>query len=1026
MYKNATYHNLVAQGGAFSFTGTIGSFNLTDDDIMEGGLQIDEALTANSSITVGGIVTSQLKLTLNNFEGKFSGFTFDESVTITGSLNIDTESVTLPTYHIIDYNVGPNVIEVIALDYTDLLNAQLPAALTGSTYKAAVTNIATAFGMTATFSTTANTRLNVAASNLALIDPAKETYKSALLYILQKCNVYARIQSGTELYLYYIEPTATPVPIDEGMIVKLDIDGPHTPTLAAVRAYTSDSLIASGTPGYNITLEGNPLVTTADPATLLSQLSGISFYNFSLESIGDPSVQIGDYITIGGAQQALVASKSYKQGGYMTTALQWSFDNKAEFTYAQNGEQGQAITNEITGAIDEIAIGGRNLIRNTLEPSVASRDVRPNINGDTASGFAYGNSDNTVYTAEHGIGNIISAAGRPFIRLGLASPLSTMAMHGLTPGKEYTLSFDWAAKILSGSPIATSNYYLRVWVAFTPDGETLIDQFQSLHRYASDEPADRGSLLTGRCEYTFTIPEDAIGWYIQYACNSTSVSVCAAGDYLEMRNIKLEEGNKATAWSPAPEDVVTEGGKTATEYITYIDSTDGIHVHSSDDLTDYVQINSDAVSMYRDNVEVTRIEDSKITLGKTSDTHTKITSGGFDIVQNSGSSEEVIAHFGYAEGASTSGTAEAPFTSLGKRKASEVVGNYSVAEGYDTIASAYSSHAEGNNTAATAQTSHAEGDHAIASRNAAHAEGYYTTADGQASHAEGDGTTAAGDYSHAEGRGTSASVTASHAEGYSTSAEGFYSHAEGYNTTASGLSSHSEGSGTQAEGYYSHAQNAGTIARGAYQTAIGKYNVQRGTPTGTPSGSSHSLIIGNGADDSNRSNALAVDFGGNAMLAGDVYIGCNADSTGGTRLGFPKVGESITLTNIYAAGFVKGSQKQLHFFLPYAFAGAGTYEITDLSIITRFINGVYGYLRSGTDGATYTAMGTGFLDIISNGEAVRSNEIAAFTVEAKEFSGFRIQLNTEYAVARANTATTAVTNNTPVTAQITATVKRTA
>ena len=1010
MYKNATYHNLVAQGGAFSFTGTIGSFNLTDDDIMDGSLQIEEAFNADGSIPIGGIVTSQLKLTLNNFTGKFTGETFDESTEITGALTIGDQSVTLPTYHVIDRSIGPNTIDIVALDLTDKLNAAISGTLSGAKWSNVLTAIATAGGMTLGLSTAAAAKA-LASADLSALNQSKETYKSVLLYILQKLNLYARINGDSQLYIYYFDSTATQIPITSSMVVKLDIDGPHTPTLVAVKPYTEQDFIAAGTPGYNLTLEGNPMITTADPASILAEVETLSFYNFTLDSIADPAVQVGDYIQIAGSQSCIVASKSYALGRYMQTSLHWNFDDKADYKLATNGEQGQAITNEITGAIDDLEIGGRNLLADSNAPTldaVAAGAARY----FASAGSISTNGEGTEYTAiadspvpgvAYGAKHVCTATGGAHHMLTFYVAAGRMTF---VQGTVYTASF-WAKSSVAGAQIG-------ITLGSVASSIEVID-----NRVITLQNADEW--VHFKCTFKYIGATGA-----NYICFGSAYNIVGT---VYCCGYKLEIGEKATAWTPATEDVdheVSEAAKTATSYITKISETDGIKVHDSADDTDYIKINSDAVSMYRDNVEVTRIEDSKITLGKTSDTHTKITSGGFDIVQNSGSSEEVIAHFGYAEGASTSGTAEAPFTSLGKRKASEVVGNYSVAEGYDTIASAYSSHAEGNNTAATAQTSHAEGDHAIASRNAAHAEGYYTSASGQASHAEGDGTTAAGDYSHAEGRGTSASVTASHAEGYSTSAEGFYSHAEGYNTTASGLSSHSEGSGTQAEGYYSHAQNAGTIARGAYQTAIGKYNVQSGTPTGTPSGSSHALIIGNGADDSNRSNALAVDFGGNAMLAGDAYIGCAADSSGGTRLGFPAVNESVTLTNIFAAGMVTGSQKQLWFFVPYAFAGAGTYEITSLSITARFINGVYGYLRSGTEGATYTALGTNLLPLITNGAAVRSGELTDFSVEAEQFSGFRVILKTEYAIARANTATTAVTNNTPVAFQVTMTVKRTA
>lgn len=66
-----------------------------------------------------------------------------------------------------------------------------------------------------------------------------------------------------------------------------------------------------------------------------------------------------------------------------------------------------------------------------------------------------------------------------------------------------------------------------------------------------------------------------------------------------------------------------------------------------------------------------------------------------------------------------------------------VIGNYSHAQGFQTIASGSYSHAQGLGTTAT-------GDHS-------HAQGYITTATGISSHAQGDGVDSIGGYSHAQG-----------------------------------------------------------------------------------------------------------------------------------------------------------------------------------------------------------------------------------------------------------------------------------
>ena len=118
---------------------------------------------------------------------------------------------------------------------------------------------------------------------------------------------------------------------------------------------------------------------------------------------------------------------------------------------------------------------------------------------------------------------------------------------------------------------------------------------------------------------------------------------------------------------------------------------------------------------------------------------------------------------------------------------------------------------------------------------------------------------ASGYQSHAEGNNTTASGNRSHAEGENTTASGYRSHAEGSETTASGYQSHAEGENTTASGDRSHAEGLETIAAGDNQHVSGKYNVE-------DSDGDYALIVGNGAGDSARSNAFAIDWNGNLVL----------------------------------------------------------------------------------------------------------------------------------------------------------------
>lgn len=328
---------------------------------------------------------------------------------------------------------------------------------------------------------------------------------------------------------------------------------------------------------------------------------------------------------------------------------------------------------------------------------------------------------------------------------------------------------------------------------------------------------------------------------------------------------------------------------------------------------------------------------------------------------------------------------------FGSRKSGSKKGAVSIAEGGNNEASGIYSHAEGYNTTASGGFSHAEGNNTIASGDYSHTEGLNTTASGLYSHAEGWGSSAsrgahaegnnatASNFSHAEGSYTNASNN-SHAEGYLTTASGAYSHAEGRDTTASGDCAHAEGYGTTAGGYShaegygceargqgSHAQNEGTVA-GANQTALGKYNIADTT---------NAVIIGNGSDNNNRSNALTIDwngsvktgtrthnFGGSNFICGttdtsDIILWGNStikvgvgvtntqdnkqfylqartdelrltNNTDSTTLWQIKpdsylVGESISFTEnyVYYVGHITNSSKSLDFFIPLPRSASG-------------------------------------------------------------------------------------------------------
>lgn len=238
------------------------------------------------------------------------------------------------------------------------------------------------------------------------------------------------------------------------------------------------------------------------------------------------------------------------------------------------------------------------------------------------------------------------------------------------------------------------------------------------------------------------------------------------------------------------------------------------------------------------------------------------------------------------------GTRAMDYLTVGTRSTGGAYQSGSVSIGFGNSADGYNALSVGSMVTASGNNSSAFGLSTIASGQNSSSFGRESLASGAYSHAEGQSTKATLDCCHSEGHNTIANGNYSHASNYYTTASGYASYAEGNGTTASGSNSHAQGNGSVASGSSSHAGGYYTIANGMYQTAIGKYN--------TPDGVS-AFIIGNGTSTSSRSNAMKVDFNGNAWFSGTVY-----DSTGttlrytlptasATVLGGIKVGDGLSI-----------------------------------------------------------------------------------------------------------------------------------
>lgn len=99
-----------------------------------------------------------------------------------------------------------------------------------------------------------------------------------------------------------------------------------------------------------------------------------------------------------------------------------------------------------------------------------------------------------------------------------------------------------------------------------------------------------------------------------------------------------------------------------------------------------------------------------------------------------------------------------------------------------------------------------------------------------------------------------------------------------------GTGSSAFGDDVVASGEYSHAEGNKTTANHKAQHVFGEYNEEDDSSASSSSRGNFVEIVGNGTGSSAKSNARTLDWDGNERLKGDIYVNCNSDGSGGTKL----------------------------------------------------------------------------------------------------------------------------------------------
>ena len=392
-------------------------------------------------------------------------------------------------------------------------------------------------------------------------------------------------------------------------------------------------------------------------------------------------------------------------------------------------------------APDDYWSGGENLLRGTY----SMKQQTTGNTGWSAGTFYTSNGDNGTVTFNVTVSNPPIRNVEKGITLKATTGDITKQIgfaQGSLPIKKQEITFSVWAKGTAGDIIVLQPIWMNANSATPESGSqafTIPDG--SWHKY---------SWTTVPNYEHMTIDDDSSGYhlnggyvYFRSATVNRTLTVLAP---------MLEYGTVASDWSPSSLDTDTEPSKVATDYVTQIDSN-GIWVtppnkKPTDPSTGAgatgTKIDGDGLQIFKGGASVASYGDTA-RVGKNANgaSRAEIVAGGMQIYRNVSGTDKVLANIGYGSGNDSSGgTSNAPFYTFGTRKSGSAVGNYSVAEGYELIASGHGSKAEGVQSEAIGNDSYAGNYYCLAKGVDSRADGYMTTAIGDRSYASGMGTVA--------------------------------------------------------------------------------------------------------------------------------------------------------------------------------------------------------------------------------------------------------------------------------------------
>lgn len=331
--------------------------NITDEDIMQSGITIEDCVSASNSFEIGSAIINELNITLFNLDGRFNEYNFEKAI-INIQIGLELPDSTIEWipkgYFTVDEAVfGSSTIAITALD--NMSKFDKPYTISTLQYPATLFNIlqdaCNCCGVLLNTQTFLNSNYIVDSRP----SDEKTTFREVVSWIAQLSGNFARVNYNGTLDLFWYEYSKFENPSEYALIERIKsceiaIDNITVTGVQIIPTNENENPYPSGQNGYVITIEDNPLAQSGIEGLAYSigqKLNGFTFRPFKAESLANPAVESGDVAVIkdtkGNIYQSFISSISYTFGSFETYSADTETPNKKESTrYSASAKAVQA------------------------------------------------------------------------------------------------------------------------------------------------------------------------------------------------------------------------------------------------------------------------------------------------------------------------------------------------------------------------------------------------------------------------------------------------------------------------------------------------------------------------------------------------------------------------------------------------------------------------------------------------------------------------------------------------------------